>query len=80
MNKGIVMSSYFKNICFIFEYFEHLLVEVFNTLLIGGNAVMRSLHPRKDKVRHLPSAESNSSRELDFNIVRLLKNVVKGKN
>lgn len=60
--------------------FEHLLVEVFNTLFIGGNAVMRSLHPRKEKVRHLSSAESNSSGELDFDIVRLLKNVVKGTN
>lgn len=34
---------------------------------------MRTLYPRKDKVHDLSSAESNSSREVDFHIVRLLE-------
>lgn len=59
---------------------EYLLVEVFNTLFIGGDTVMRSLYPRKDKVRDLSSAESDSSRKLDFHIVRLLENGSKDKN
>lgn len=56
---------------------ECLLVEVFKTLLIGGDTVMRPLCPGKDEVRDLSSAESNSSGELDFYIVRLLENGAK---
>lgn len=59
---------------------ECLLVEVFNTLIIGGDTVIRPLCPGKDEVRDLSSAESNSSGELDFYIVRLLENGAKGKN
>lgn len=35
---------------------------------------MRSLYPRKEKVRDLSSAEADSGRKLDFHIVRLLEN------
>lgn len=57
---------------------EYLLVEVFNTLFINGDAVMRSLYPSKDEVGDLSSAEAHSSRKLDFHIVRLLENRAKG--
>lgn len=61
-------------------WLEYLLVEVFNTLFISGDTVMRSLYPRKDKVGDLASAESDSSGKLDFHIVGLLENGAKDKN
>lgn len=51
----------------------YLLVQVFNTLLITGDAVVRSLSSREDQICDFSSAEANSCRKLYLNIVRLLK-------
>lgn len=51
----------------------YLLVEVFNTLLIAGNAVVRSLSSGEDQICDFSSAEPDSSRKLYLNIVRLLE-------
>lgn len=53
--------------------FFHLLVQVFNTLLITGNTVVRSFISRDKKRRNFSSAEANSSRKLYLNIIRLLE-------
>lgn len=58
----------------------NLLVEVFNTLLIAGNAVVRSLSSGKDKICDFSSAEANSSRKLYLNIIRLLEAKKRAKN
>lgn len=58
-----------KEIC---DHHLNLLVEVFDTLFIAGNTVVRSFSSGKDEKRHFSPAEANSSRKLNLNIVRLL--------
>lgn len=58
---------------------EYSLVEVFNTLLIAGDAVMRTLRPREDQVGDLPPAEAHPGGKLNFHVVGLLENGTKVK-
>lgn len=57
----------------IFEEVVYLLVEIFNSLFIAGNTVIRSLSARKDEICDFSSTETNSSRKLYLNIIRLLE-------
>lgn len=57
----------------ILEKVVYLLVEVFNTLFIAGDAVVRSLRSGEDQICDFSSAETNSSRKLYLNIIRLLE-------
>lgn len=52
---------------------HYSLVEVFNALLVAGHAVMRSLRPGEDEISDFSSAEANSGRKLDLNVVGLLE-------
>lgn len=51
----------------------YILVEVFNALFIGGDAVVRALSSGKDQICDFSSAEADSSRKLYLNIVRFLE-------
>lgn len=50
----------------------HSLVEVLDTLLVGGDAVMRPLRAGEDEVGDLATAEAHPGGELDLHIVGLL--------
>lgn len=52
---------------------HYSLVEVFNTLLVAGHAVMRSLRPGEDEISDFSPAEANSGRKLDLNVIGLLE-------
>lgn len=49
------------------------LIEMFDALLVAGDAVVRSLRPRKDQIRDFSSAEADSGRKLDLHVVGLLE-------
>lgn len=83
-NLNSICQIFWDSICFLCTVCVQLiltktwnphysLVKVFNALFVTGHAVMRSLRPGEDEISDLSSAEANSGRKLNLNIVGLLE-------